>query len=68
MRASWVKFQSEQEGNCGELGSRRIAKNGFQISSPLFSHCHSWFAASPARRGAGAGFDARDDIVVKPIA
>jgi len=24
--------------------------------------------ASPARRGAGAGFDARDDIVVKPIA
>ena len=24
--------------------------------------------ASPARRGAGAGFDALDDIVVKPIA
>jgi len=24
--------------------------------------------ASPARRGAGAGFDARDDIVVKSIA
>ena len=34
MRASWVKFQSEQEGNCRELGSRRIAKNGFQISRP----------------------------------
>ena len=32
MRASWVKFQSEQEGNCRELGSRRITKNGFQIS------------------------------------
>jgi hypothetical protein len=25
-------------------------------------------ATSPARRGAGAGFDALDDIVVKPIA
>jgi len=39
-----------------------------QAANPLFSHCHSWFAASPARRGAGAGFDALDDIVVKPIA
>lgn len=39
MRASWVKFQSEQERNCRELGSRRIAKNGSRDTGVQFIAC-----------------------------
>jgi hypothetical protein len=40
---------------------------GFSPSS-LFSYRYSSFARLAGQSGAGAGFDALDDIVVKPIA